>query len=411
MQTKHEVVITGIGVITPLGCSYEEVWQNMMSGKNGVSVFPESYYSMAEENVYVGGLCPEVSFDDITYLDKRAKRNLQKLNRATKMAIFSGMKALADAGIDVQDDCSKLNIGSILGTGTALADRYDGISFADRNPKWFLETYPNLINGYLSIYASLTGYGSTIVNACVGGTQAIGEAFKKIQYGEEEIMLAGGVDDKMSKVYASGFSRLGMSSISDDPEKACRPFDQSRDGLVMGQGACCFILESLESAKRRNVPIKGRVVGYGNAMDAKSIIETSSDGKARAMQRAIKDANIQPTDIGYISAHGTSTQNNDMEESLAIQKVFGEYATKIPISSTKSFLGHTFAACGALQTMICMKSLEEQRVHGNRNFRKTDIDLNLDYVEGIYRNVSMEYCMVNTSGLGGFNSSLVLRKV
>lgn len=411
MQSKQEVVVTGIGMVTPLGFEYEEVWNKLITGENGVRRLGRDYEEIIKHDIYVAGVSPEVSFDNFEKLDQRKKSKLKNMNKATKMIIYSGLKALEDAGLDTAVDCEKYNIGSIIGTGTALVDRYEGISIDERNPSWFLETYPNIMNGYLSIIASLKGYGSTIVNACVGGTQAIGEAFKKIQYGEEEILLAGGVDDKLSNIYASGFSRLKMSSSSYYPEIASRPFDENRNGLVFGQGACCLVLESLDCAKKRGANVKGKIVGYGNSMDAESIIDTSSKGKAKAMRRALDDAKLEAKDIGYINAHGTSTIINDKEESLAIKEVFGEYANKIPISSTKSLIGHTFAACGVIQSFVCIKSLESQKVHGNRNFKSGDSHCNLNYVKSAHSDVKMNYCISNTSGLGGCNSSLIFKKV
>lgn len=411
MQAKHEVVITGVGIVSPLGSGCDDVWNKLLGCENGVKALGTDYEGVLKNDIHVAGLCEEVSFQEFDFLDSRKRKNIGKLNKATQMAIYCGLKALKDAKLKVPDDCNKYRIGSILGAGSALADRYEGQKVEERNPKWFLETYPNLLNGYLSLYASLNGYGSTIVNACVGGTQALGEAFKKIQHGEEQIMLAGGVDDKVSSTYASGFDRLRMSSKQRNPDEACRPFDEQRDGLVLSQGACCFILESLESARERGAQVKGRIVGYGNSMDAESIIGTSAKGKTMAMQCALKDAGIRAEDIGYINAHGTSTANNDLEECLAIRNVFGEYAHKIPISSTKSMMGHTFAACGAIQGFVCMKSLQEQIVHANRNFKNCSQQMELDYVKDKCRKVDMEYCISNTSGLGGFNSTLVFQRI
>ncbi|URZ16106.1 beta-ketoacyl-[acyl-carrier-protein] synthase family protein [Clostridium felsineum] len=411
MQSKEQVVVTGIGLVTPLGCDYEKVWELSLSGNNGVIKLEKSYEALMKYGIHVGGVSPEVSFDKFKGLDKRKKLKLKKLNKSTKMLVYSGLSALEDADLDINVDSERYNIGAIVGTGTALDSLYDDVEVDERNPKWFLETYPNMMLGYLSIAASLKGYGTTIVNACVGGTQAIGEAFKKIQNNEEQLMLAGGVDDKLSKIYASGFSRLNMSSNNTDPESAIRPFDCKRDGFVIGQGACILVLESLSHAKKRGAKIKGKIVGYGNSMDATSISDTSSDGKARAMTQALADANLNAKDIGYINAHGTSTRINDKEESIAIKKVFGEDAYNIPISSTKSLIGHTFAACGAIQSFICIKSLQDQKVHINRNYDTGDDYCDLNYLRNNAVDVDMKYCICNTSGLGGYNSSLIFQKI
>lgn len=410
MSKVEQVVVTGIGLVSPLGCDYNKVWDSLLAGENGIRHLTGSYENLKEYQLHIGGIAPCISLNEFSNLDKQCKAKLKNVNMVTKMLVYSGLKAMEDANLQIHEDTEKYNIGAIIGCGSTLAEHYDEIPREERNPKWFFETYPNLVLSYLSIASSIKGYGSTIVSACVGGSHAIGEAFKRIQRGDDTILLAGGVDNKMSHLHVNGFSRLNMISTSTDPESAVRPFDRDRSGLVIGQGACVLVLESLSNAQKRGADIKGRIAGFGSSMDGISVADASSKGKTEAMKRAIKDAGLLPDNIDYINAHGTSTVSNDREESIAIKEVFGKRAYSIPISSSKSMLGHTFAACGAIEAFVCLKSLECQKVHINRNFVEGDQFCDLDYVKDSARNAKMDYCLSNTSGLGGYNSTLVFAK-
>jgi 3-oxoacyl-[acyl-carrier-protein] synthase II len=411
MLNRDTVVVTGIGLVTSLGYEYNEVWNSMLSGRNGIKKLEDDYDGFKEYQVHVAGIAPEVYFEEFKNIAAQKRVKLRNADKAVKMLVFSGLKALEDAKLTVPDDMEKYNVGAIIGCGTTLAERYSDIPVNERNPKWFFETYSNLILGHLSIAASLSGFGSTIVGACASGTQAIGEAFKKIQYGEEKILLAGGVDNKFSHLHISGFSRLNMTSKCEEPDKAIKPFDKNREGFVIGQGACVLVLVSLSHAKKRGAKIMGRILGYGCSMDSTSIADSSRTGKRYAMERALKDAGLVPEAIDYINAHGTSTISNDKEESMAIKDLFGKRAYSIPVNSSKSILGHTFAACGAIESFVCIKSLEQQRIHLTRNFQEGDEFCDLDYVRDRARDVKMNYCLNNSSGLGGYNSSLIFAKV
>ncbi|WP_024834486.1 beta-ketoacyl-[acyl-carrier-protein] synthase family protein [Ruminiclostridium josui] len=411
MHKDNQVVVTGIGLVTPLGCNYNEVWNSLLAGENGIRRLSGDFSRLSENQVYIGGVMPELPFHQLKMMNSGYKAKCRHLGPTAKMLIYAGLKALEDANLSTPDDTQRYNIGAVVGAGSTLAEEYDGIPLEDRNPKWFLETYPNLLLSHLASAASLKGFGCTILSACAGGNQAIGEAMKKIQRGEETVLLAGAVDNKLSYLHTSGFSRLKMCSTSDDPESAVKPFDKNRNGFVIGQGACMLVLESLSNALKRGADIKGRIVGYGNALDGGSLTDASYKGKIAAMQRALDDAGLQADGIGYINAHGTSTVSNDKEESIAIKEVFGNKSYEIPVSSTKSMIGHTFAACGAIEAFVCIKSLLDQRVHITRNFQEGDQFCNLDYVKGSARDVKMDYCISNTSGLGGYNSSLIFARV
>lgn len=411
MHKENQVVVTGIGLVTPLGCNYNEVWNSLLAGENGIRRLSDEYSRLGENQVYIGGEIPELPFPELTSISSGYKAKWRHLGLTPRMLVYAGLRALEDAGLNTPDDTQRYNTGVIVATGSTLAEEYAGIPFEDRNPKWFFETYPNLLLSHLASAASLKGFGCTIMSACAGGNQAIGEAMKKIQRGEETVMLAGAVDNKLSYLHTSGFNRLKMSSTSDDPENAVKPFDKDRNGFAIGQGACILVLESLSNALKRGADIKGRIVGYGSALDGGSLADASYEGKIAAMQRALNDAGLRADNIGYINAHGTSTVSNDKEESISIKEVFGKQAYEIPVSSTKSMIGHTFAACGAIEAFVCLKSLSDQCVHINRNFQMGDKFCDLDYVKGSARNVNMDYCISNTSGLGGYNSSLIFARV
>ena len=406
MHNKCEVVVTGAGLVTPIGCSPDKIWSSLLTSSNAVKRLPEGYRSLKDYNIFLAGIARDFSFDECK-LERKSKNLLKGTNLLTRMLVYAGLKAMENARLEYPKDSERFNIGAIIANGTAMAEQYDSVPFHDRNPKWYLETYPNLPLSYFSIIASLKGHGSTIVSACTGATQAIGECFKKIQRGEASVMLAGGVDNKFSEPFAAGFSRLNMTTPSQDTATASRPFDKKRDGFVIGQGACVLVLESLQNALNRKADIRGKIIGYGSSLDGISLTDATCDGKAAAMELSLKDADISSDQIDYINAHGTSTISNDSEESKAIKKVFGRRAYEIPVNSTKSMIGHTFAACGAIEAFVCMKSLETQMVHSTRGFEEGDDVCDLDYVKGGSRNAPMRYCMSNNSGLGGYNASLI----
>jgi 3-oxoacyl-[acyl-carrier-protein] synthase II len=327
------------------------------------------------------------------------------------MAVFTGLSALRDAGLSWPEDTRRHNVGAIVGTGTALADRHSAVPLAARNPKWFLETYPNLALGHLSRIAELPGYGSTIVAACTSGTHAVGTAFHMIQSGKADILLAGAVENKFYAPVFSGFRRLNMCTASDDPEKAMRPFDRNRSGFVIAKGACFLVLENRRVADRRGARPRCSVVGYGSSMNACSLTDANRDGIRRSMAGALQDAGLGPTMVDYINAHGTSTISNDREETAAIKELFEKHAYRIPVNSTKSMLGHSFAACGAIESAVCVSSLEDQKVHPTRNFVEGGNDCDLDYVKEGWREANIRYAMNNSSGVGGYNASVIFERL
>jgi len=406
MQIKQEVVVTGIGLISPLGAHIATLWKAILQGDNGINYLNDEYRYLNKFKLNIAGIASKFDFYQFEKLSKKNQSKLEKMDKQAQMLIYSALSAIEDAKLEID----KSLIGAIIGCGINNSDRYNNISYEERKPTWFFDTYPNMLIGHMFQLLSIKGYGTTIVNACCGSMQAIGEAYKKIQSGAEQIMLAGGTDDKINQLCTTSFRRLNMLSDSRDPESAMCPFDKDRNGFVMGQGACILVLESLSSALARGVEIYGKVVGYGTYVDATSVSDASMDGKKCAMEKAIVDAQIDYKQIGYINAHGTSTISNDKEESAAIKSVFKEEAKKIPISSTKSFIGHTFASCGAIQSAICLQSLRKQIVHKNRNFVVGDQDCDLNYLTKNLSCTDLNYVITNTSAIGGSNAALLFQR-
>lgn len=384
----------------------ETVWEELKRASNGILPVDKVDSSLEEFGVRVLGPAHPVNLDCVG-VDRKQQRGMGKSSR---MLVHAGLQALADAGIDRADSEQLREIGVIVGTGTALGERWMGTPFDERPPTWLLDTYPNVLLGQLSIAASLGGFGTTIVNACVSATQSIGQGYGLIKRGEADVVLAGGVESKIGPSFISGFHRLNMTSRSADHEAAMRPFDRGRSGFVLGEGACMLVLEEASHAMARNARIQARIKGFGCSMDAKKLTDADADGKTMAMHRALRDAGLAPERIGYINAHGTSTISNDREESIAIKRVFGERAYEIPVSSTKSMIGHSMAACGAIEAAVCVQTLNDGWVHPTRNFQQGDSDCDLDYVPEKARKVDVDFCLTNNSGIGGVNASLILGK-
>lgn len=406
MSKRQEVAVTGIGLVSPLGTNLESLWDSILSRKNGISYLSSNYENLKKYGLNLAGIASDFSFDKFNEIGLKSKKNIMKLNMQTQMLIYAFIYALFDAKLDYV----KQEISSIIGCGTCSTKQNGNSTFDEEIPTSFFNTYPNILLGRTYHYLSLRGYGMTILGACCGGMQAIGEAYKKIKNNDEEIMIAGGTDDKLNEINVCGYSKLGMFSTSTDPKNAMNPFDKNRNGFVIGQGACVLVLEKMDRALARGAKIYGKIKGYGTYIDSLSISDASSNGKICAMERAISDADISYDKIGYINAHGTSTKSNDYEESKAIETVFKDFSDKIPVSSTKSYIGHTFAACGAIQSAICLQTLKTQMIHDNRNFVAADKDFKLNIIKRQLKVDNLEYCISNTSGLGGYNASLVFQR-
>lgn len=403
----NDVVVTGMGILSSLGKSPDQVWNTLVQNQNGIQRITDIEPDLGGYGVDL--VAPAVEFDLKSFdIPRKMKRNLKIDSR---MLLYAGLSALDHAGISYPADTEKYNVGAVIGTGTALDDDYRDTAFEDRTPTWFLHTFPNLLLSNLSLAAGIKGYGCTMVNACSSGTQAIGHAFQMIQSGKADIIIAGGMENKLKAPFLSGFSRLNMTTRSSDPDTASKPFDKKRDGFVLGQGGALLVLESERHARWRGAKPLAKIVGYGASLDAVSKTDANKEGKIKSMAGALRDAGLTADKIGYINAHGTSTVSNDSQESLAIKGVFGKKAYDIPVNSTKSMMGHTFAGCGAIESVVCIQSLIHQQVHPTRNFHNPSEECDLDYVPDSAREVDIEYCMNNTSGIGGYNATLIFQKI
>lgn len=402
--SRNRVFITGIGMLTSLGKGLGENWVSLLEQKNGAVSIDRLPPLLAGKGVHVAA---PVTFFNLEEWGVSGKL-IRSMSKHSAMLVFSGLQALKDAGLE-PEEIRKLDIGAIIGTGCNAMDEYPEAP-AERNPRWFFDTYPNIHLGYLSIVAGLTGFGSTIVNACTSGTQAIGLAMQRIREGHADIMLAGGVDSKLTPSSLSGFARLNMHTTSKDPEHAMRPFDADRSGFVISEGSGVLVLESEEHAKRRRADIYAEVAGFGSSMDAISLTDASAEGKRKAMANALQDGQAVPCDVDYINTHGTSTRSNDAEESTAIKQLFPDYS-RILINSTKSMMGHSLAASGAIEAGIVAQSLRTGLVHATLNFqRPCNKTQGLRIVHNQPHEQKIACCLSSSSGIGGFNSSLLFKK-
>jgi len=408
---KNRVVITGMGAVTPIGNDVNSFWNNIKEGTCGIDVI-KSF----DITNFKCKLAAEVKDFDVTVaLDKREAR---KMDKYCQYAMVAAQEAVKNSGLDVQAiDSERLAV--IVGSGIG------GIGTIEQEHKKLLEKGPNRVTPYLipmiignmaagniAIKYGAKGMCSSVVTACATGTNAIGDAFHMIQDGRADIIIAGGAEASISPLALAGFVSLTALSKSEDPLRASIPFDKERDGFIMGDGAGIVILESLEHAEKRNAKIYAEMKGYGSTCDAYHITSPSPDGEgaARSMVMALKDGDIRAEEVSYINAHGTSTPYNDKFETVAIKSAFGEYAYKIPVSSTKSMTGHLLGAAGAIEAIICAKALEEGFVPATIGYKVPDEDCDLDIVPNIGRKQQLKYAMSNSLGFGGHNATIILKK-
>ncbi len=411
----RRVVITGLGALTPLGKNVNEFWNNLISSKSGIRRIDR--FDTSNLKTKIAGLIPS-DFDPLERLDKKeAGVLLSKLDRFSLYALYSAVEAVDDAKLyNVDPDRVGVIIASGIGGIETLVSElkvafergYDRVS-----PYLVPMMIPDMASGLISIKFKFKGPNFCTVSACSSSAHAIGEAYRLIKYGDADIILAGGSEAPIIPIAISGFNQIrALSTRNDNPEKASRPFDKLRDGFVMGEGAGIIVLEELESALKRNAKIYAEIIGYGQSADAYHITAPCVDGEGaiKCMKNAIKDAKIEPSYIDYINAHGTSTELNDKSETLAIKAVFGEYAYKIPISSTKSMIGHLLGAAGVVESIAVIKSIETGIIHPTINYEVFDPDCDLDYVPNVKREKQIKYALKNSFGFGGHNVSLIFKK-
>lgn len=407
----NRVVVTGLGVITPIGNDVESFWSGLKEKKPGFG--PITAFDTTEFKVK---LAAEVKdFDAKQYMDAKTARRME---RFSQFAVAAAKQALDDAGINIEvEDPYRVGVSIGCGVGSMQIIEKEHVKLLEKgpgrvNPLMIPLMISNMAAGNVSIQFGLKGKCIDVVTACASGTHCIGEAMRTIQHGEADVMAAGGAEACITPLAVSGFSGLTALSTSENPARASIPFDAERDGFVMGEGAGVVVLESLEHAKARGAKIYAEVVGYGATSDAYHITSPAEDGSgaARAMVNAMNDAGVKPESIDYINAHGTSTHHNDLFETKAIKLALGKHAGNVKINSTKSMIGHLLGAAGGVEFVVCVKTIEEGFVHATAGLLVDDPECDLDYTKGDGVVMDVKYAISNSLGFGGHNASLLLKK-
>ena len=407
---SRRVVVTGLGAITPIGNSVEEFWNSVKAEKIGFDTI--TYFDPTE---YRAKLAAQVKdFDPAQYMDKKAARRMEQF---CQFAVAAAGEAIKDAGLDMEKEDPFMvgcNVGSGIGSLQAMEREHVRLLEKGPNkigPMMVPLMISNMAAGNVSIAYGLKGKSLNVVTACATGTHSIGEAFRTIQYGDADVMVAGGTESSITPIGVAGFAALTALSTSEDPARCSIPFDKDRNGFVMGEGAGIVVLEELEHAKARGAKIYAEVIGYGCSSDAYHITSPAEDGSgaAKAMENAMADGHVKPEDITYINAHGTSTHHNDLFETKAIKLAFGEHAKNLKINSTKSMVGHLLGAAGAVEFVTCVKEIEEGFIHRTVGLQVTAEDMDLNYCKQSYVE-EVPYALSNSLGFGGHNASLLIKK-
>jgi len=410
---KRRVVVTGLGVLSPVGNDYASTWQNIVNGQSGIG--PITVFDASEYTTHFAGEVKDFNVED--YI---AKKETKKMDKFIQFGIAAGKQALADSGLAITEK-NAARVGVAIGSGIG------GLSLIEENhtklvnsgpkrisPFFVPATITNMISGFLSIMEGLKGPNLNIVTACTTGVHNIGVAARIIAYGDADAMLAGGAEASICPLGLGGFAAArALSTRNDAPEIASRPWDKDRDGFVMGEGAGVVMLEEYESAKARGAKIYAELVGFGMSGDAYHMTSPpeNGEGAAAAMQNALNDASINARQVGYINAHGTSTPAGDIAEVAAVKSIFQGYAKKVPVSSTKSMTGHLLGAAGAVEAIFTILALRDQVAPPTINLDNPGEGCDLDFVPHETRSVNMEYALCNSFGFGGTNGSLLFKKV
>ena len=408
---ERRVVITGLGAITPIGKNVEETWEGIENKKCGIDKI-----SLFDASDFKTSLAAEVKdFDASNYFEVKQAR---RLDRSSQFAIIAAREAFKDSQI-TEENTNFENVGIFVSSGIGglktIQEQCETNclkSHSRVSPMFIPMAIVNMPAGNVSIALGLKGESTSIVTACASSTQAIGEAYRTIKHGYEDCILAGGTEASICEIGIAGFENMKALSFAEDKNRASIPFDKERNGFVMGEGAAILVLEELEHAKKRNAKIYAEIIGYGASSDAYHITSPCPDGEggARAMERAISDANIKPEDIDYINAHGTSTHLNDLTETMAVKKALGDASKKVMISSTKGNIGHLLGAAGAAEAIICAKAIENSIVPPTINYKEKDEECDLDIVPNEVRKQDLNIVMSNSLGFGGHNASIILKK-
>lgn len=411
-MSERRVVITGMGVLTPLGCELEMFWQNLLAGKSGIASVTR--FDTTDFDCKIGGEVKGFKPEDFMPI-----KETRRTDRFVQFAIGAARKAVTDSGIDMANlDANRVGvlIGSGIGGMETIEDQVG--TLLQRGPRrvspfMIPMLIVNMASGYVSMLLGAKGPNLAVVSACATSTHALGEAARAIVHNDADIMIAGGTEAAITKMGYAGFCAMkALSTRNDQPERASRPFDAKRDGFVMGEGAGVCILESLEHARKRHAKIYCEIAGYGITGDAyhMSAPAPEGEGAARSMAMALRHARLNPDDVDYINAHGTSTPVGDKCETQAIKTVFGPYAKKLAVSSTKSMTGHLLGAAGAVETAVCALAIRDNIVPPTINYENPDPECDLDYVPNKARQINVRACVNNSLGFGGHNATLIVKR-
>ena len=409
---SRRVVVTGLGAITPLGLTADQFWANLIAGQSGIGPM-----TLCDSTGYPCRIAGESN--DFNPNDYLPARDARRMARFSQLAVAAALQAVADADLDITRE-DPYRVGVLLGNGNGgfptleencriLANR-GGMRMS---PFFFPMVLPNMAAANVSQYVGAHGYNSTATTACAASNNAIGEALQAIRHGIADVMLAGGTEAGISQLGLAGFAVMrALSSRNDDPQRASRPFDAQRDGFVPAEGAGVLILEERQRAISRNANILCELAGFGATSDAGHLVQPQESGAsaARAMANAISDAGLATSDVHYINAHGTSTPLNDAVETVAIKRLFGDDAYRVPVSSTKSMIGHSLGASGALEAVACVKTIIDRKIHPTVNYEEPDPECDLDYVPNKSRSVAVDTVLSNAFGFGGQNACLIVRR-
>ncbi|MBT2653854.1 beta-ketoacyl-ACP synthase II [Bacillus sp. ISL-18] len=408
---KRRVVVTGVGAVTPLGNDVETTWKGILEGKSGVGPM-----TRVNADEYPAKVAAEVKdFNPEAFIDKKDAR---KMDRFTQFAVAAALMAVQDANLTINEENSH-RVGVWIGSGIGGMETFEQQfeifqkrGYKRVSPFFVPMLIPDMATGQVSIILGARGFNSCTVTACATGTNSIGDAFKVIQRGDADAMVTGGAEAPITKMSVAGFCANTALSTNPDPNTASRPFDKNRDGFVIGEGAGIVVLEELEHALARGAKIYAEIVGYGATGDAYHITAPApgGEGGARAMKMAINDSGLAPEEIDYLNAHGTSTEYNDKYETLAVKEVFGDHASHLPMSSTKSMTGHLLGAAGGVEAIFSVLAIRDSILPPTINYETPDPECDLDYVVNSARTKEIKAAMSNSLGFGGHNATIVFKK-
>jgi len=409
---SRRVVVTGVGMVTPLGTGTEKSWKRLLEGRSGIRRITQ--FDSSGFQCQIAGEVPDFEIDQFVEIKEQ-----KKMDRFIHLGLAAAIMAVEDSGLKITEKNAE-RVGVVVGSGIGglYSIEYYHSVVLEKGPKkispFFIPMLIiNLASGQISMRFGMKGPNSSVATACASGTHSIGDAFRIIQRGNADAMVAGGTESVITPLGVGGFTAMkALSTRNDEPEKASRPFDRDRDGFVMGEGAGILVLEEMEHALKRGAKIYAEIIGYGMTGDAYHLTAPSpgGEGAARCMQAALKDSGISPEEVNYINAHGTSTKYNDELETAAIKKIFGPHAYRLAVSSTKSMTGHLLGASGGVEGVICVLSIFNKIVPPTVNLENPDPECDLDYVPHKARALDVNVAMSNSFGFGGTNASIVFRK-